>query len=83
MQTCRFCKSWKDEGHMIKYGVRHYAHFDCYLDSDKSLENLSDWQILKFPYGMLKDRGLLHIAKAAQDREAKHDQFMAKVNTLT
>ena len=59
MQTCRFCKSWKDEDHMVKYSVRHYAHFDCYLDAGKSLDDLWPWQVKKFPYLLLKGRGLL------------------------
>ena len=43
LSTCRFCKEWR--GEKVKYGVRHYAHFD--------------WQIRKFPYRILKDRNLL------------------------
>lgn len=68
MQTCRFCKSWKHEDQMVKYGVRHYAHFDCYLDAGKDIENLHDWQIVKFPHRMLLDRGLGAIAEVAQLR---------------
>ena len=69
MQTCRFCKSWKDEDQMVKYGVRHYAHFACYLDAGKLLEDLHDWQILQFPRRVLKDRGLMPVADAAFVRE--------------
>lgn len=69
MQTCRFCKSWKDEDRMVKYGVRHYAHFECYLDAGKSLDGLHDWQIIAFPAVLLKERGLMPVAKAAYARE--------------
>lgn len=68
LATCRFCKSWRDEERMVKYGVRHYAHFHCYLDAGKSLEVLPDWQIIKFPYRLLKDRGLTTLAQAAYAR---------------
>jgi hypothetical protein len=56
MNTCRFCKKMLPE---VKYGTRHYAHFDCYLDAGKPLDALSQWQIKKFPYFLLKERGLL------------------------
>jgi hypothetical protein len=69
MQTCRFCKSHHDIDHMIKYGVRHYAHFDCYLDAGKPLQDLHDWQIIAFPARLIKDRGLMAIAQAAYERE--------------
>lgn len=63
MQTCRFCKSWKNEDQMVKYGVRHYAHFRCYLDAGKSLADLNDWKVSQFPYTLLKERGLLEEAR--------------------
>lgn len=68
MSTCRFCKNWK--GEMVKYEVRHYAHFECYLDAGKKLEDLHDWQIGKFPYRLIKARGLEAIALAAHERVA-------------
>ena len=69
MQTCRFCKSWKDEDQMVKYGVRHYAHFACYLDAGKSLADLHDWQVSTFPYKLLKERGLLEQARTLAGSE--------------
>ena len=57
ISTCRFCGGWQDD--KVKYAVRHYAHFDCYLDAGKKLEDLHAWQIREFPYRVLKDRGLL------------------------
>ena len=69
MQTCRFCKSWKNEDRMVKYGVRHYAHFACYLDAGKPLSDLHDWQVSQFPYVLLKKHGLLEQAKALAGNE--------------
>lgn len=57
MSTCRFCNNTNQS--LVKYGVRHYAHFKCYLDAGKKLEDLHDWQVREFPYRLLKDRGLL------------------------
>ena len=55
--NCRFCGEWR--GDKVKYGVRHYAHFKCYLDAGKDLFVLSRWQVDEFPYLLLKERGLL------------------------
>jgi hypothetical protein len=54
---------------MVKYSVRHYAHFECYLEAGKSLRELRDWQVIQFPHRLLKDRGLLDQGMAAYDRE--------------
>lgn len=56
--TCRFCSEFDRDG-MVQYGVRHYAHFDCYLEAGKSLDDLQDWQVGQFPFRLLKERGLL------------------------
>ena len=69
MQTCRFCKSWKDEDQMVKYGVRHYAHFACYLDAGKKLEDLHPWQVSQFPYKLLKAWELLDKARELAGNE--------------
>ena len=67
---CRFCKKTEFDhpdgptSGMFKYGVRHYAHFHCYLDAGKTLENLNRWQVGNFPYFFLKERGLLETANA-------------------
>jgi hypothetical protein len=58
--TCRFCDD-RDQS-MVKYGVRHYAHYRCYLDAGKSLDDLHPWQARQFPYRLLKERGLLSSA---------------------
>ena len=39
MNTCRFCKSMMSDD-LVKYGTRHYAHYKCYLDAGKKLEDL-------------------------------------------
>jgi hypothetical protein len=60
LSTCRFCKKSSFDGDgMVKYGVRHYAHFKCYLEAGKGLDALHDWQAREFPYRLLKERGLL------------------------
>jgi len=59
--TCRFCKQW--HGNMIQYATRHYAHFHCYLDAGKSLDDLHSWQVRQFPYFLLKNRDLLNHPK--------------------
>ncbi len=64
LSTCRFCKGTSMDGDgMVKYGVRHYAHFKCYLDADKSLDDLHAWQVGQFPFRLLKERGLDGFAK--------------------
>jgi hypothetical protein len=64
LQTCRFCKESDYAGTdtMVKYGVRHYAHFACYLDAGKKLEDLHAWQVGLFPYRLLKERRLDDVA---------------------
>lgn len=58
---CRFCDDRSQK--MVKYGVRHYAHFQCYLDAGKPLSALHEWQRVEFPYRLLKERGLLDQVK--------------------
>lgn len=67
--TCRFCKKWGPADETVKYSRRHYAHFACYIDGGKSLDALPMWQVEKFPYFLLKERGLLeyvNVRKAAE-----------------
>lgn len=56
MANCRFCTNWRDQG-MVKYGVRHYAHFKCYLENGKPLADLHGWQLGEFPYRLLREHG--------------------------
>lgn len=65
--TCRFCES-RDQS-MVHYGVRHYAHFDCYLNAGKKLDDLHTWQVRQFPYRFLKERGLLTAAAEIIEKE--------------
>lgn len=57
--TCRFCGTWEGDLPKVKYAVRHYAHHGCYLRAGKKLSDLHPWQVRLFPYGLLKDHGLL------------------------
>lgn len=59
--TCRFCKetSYHPEKEGVRYAVRHFAHFKCYLDAGKSLDNLTPWQVGLFPFQLLKAKGLI------------------------
>lgn len=68
--TCRFCGDWKNQD-MVKYGVRHYAHFRCYLDAGKTLDDLWPWQVGEFPHKLLKERGLLAVASEIVEREKR------------
>ena len=69
LMTCRFCKGHSyDHTDFVKYGVRHYAHHRCYLESGKPLSCLHDWQIMQFPALLLSEMGLLEVAEAAAKR---------------
>lgn len=73
--TCRFCKtsSYYRSDRFVKYGVRHYAHFLCYIEAGKSLRDLHIWQIECFPWKVLADFGLLEAAESilAEKRTAE------------
>jgi hypothetical protein len=58
MPTCRFCDNWRDQN-MVHYGRRHYAHFECYLESGKSLLALQEWKIGQFPYRLLQKHNVV------------------------
>ena len=66
---CRFCGEYEfDADRLVKYGVRHYAHHSCYLDR-KSLDELELWQVRRFPFKLLRERGLLaHVAELIRNR---------------
>ena len=53
---CRFCEDRSQN--MVKYGVRHYAHFKCYLVAGKKLSDLQAWKVGQFPWKVIKDHGL-------------------------
>ena len=45
----------KDVFDEVKHGVRHYAHFRCYLADGRKLHVLQAWQIKHFPVMLLKE----------------------------
>lgn len=65
-RACRFCGEGT-AGEMVKYGVRHYAHFACYLDAGRPLAALSPWQVGQFPWRVLRERGLSDEAERMLD----------------
>lgn len=69
MTTCRFCHKYASDHEVVKYGVRHYAHFACYLDAGKTLAELRPWKVSMFPSRVLQDRGLLEQAAAIVDKD--------------
>ena len=87
MATCRFCKNHeRQDRKLVKYGTRHYAHHDCYLKAGKPLSELHDWQIVSFPYRLLKEHDLISEAEEAQTRididrlTAVGDRFLESIN---
>jgi hypothetical protein len=79
MNTCRFCKDTNfDKGHkyrLIKYGVRHYAHPDCALQSVGKVffERLTLLQLEAFPALAAASAGLLEELIAASERRRVMD----------
>lgn len=68
--VCRVCKTHARQDDCVKYSVRHYAHWDCFLRQfgrDRFL-GLRDWQKAKFPYRLLREHNLIDDAQAALDR---------------
>lgn len=59
--TCRFCGQSAHVARMVKYGVRHYAHQDCYLDRH-GLNGLHAWQVGHLSLKALEARGLMEQA---------------------
>lgn len=57
--TCRVCHQAGPSQRMVKYGIRHYAHFACYLESGRSLDTLPAWQVRRFPALLLNRHGLM------------------------
>ena len=66
---CRFCSDPNQR--LVKYGVRHYAHFKCYLDAGKKLSDLHAWQVGEFPFRLLKEHGLEAEAFAVTAEQAR------------
>ncbi len=57
LYTCRLCQHDVRHYEAVKYGVRHYAHFACYLDH-KKLADLPKWKIYSCPWRLIAERGL-------------------------
>jgi hypothetical protein len=75
-QTCRFCGKSGYDG-MVRYGVRHNAHFRCFLEAKGAAgyRKLHDWQMVDFPYRLLEEFGLIGDAIEANRRiEERRDR---------
>ena len=69
--TCQFCEKFRYSiggcnsaklkyGGKVKYGVRHYAHWECFL-ANKGLcafKALPEWKQKQAPYLLLKEWGI-------------------------
>lgn len=60
--TCRMCGESAHVANMVKYGVRHYAHQECYLDR-RGLDGLHAWQVGHLSWKALEARGLMDQAE--------------------
>ncbi len=64
LMTCRVCgECGTNPRDFVKYGIRHYAHHECFLKAGKSLDDLRDWQVEQFPVLVLRRHGLLDSVK--------------------
>ena len=67
LETCRFCKksNYEDSRPMVKYSVRHNAHWDCMLrrlSLEMQMELLATfpvWKLDQAPFMLLDELGLL------------------------
>ena len=67
-QTCRFCGAQTfDMDSGVRYGARHFAHFNCYLSKGKPLSALPAWKVGRFPYKILQKYGLENEALRLMD----------------
>jgi len=71
IRSCRFCK--KHGTSLLKYGVRQYAHAECYLPR-KALEGLKPWQVANLPYRLLVEHELLADAESIIRREQERQR---------
>jgi hypothetical protein len=75
MQTCRFCKktNYESDEALIKYGVRHYAHWTCgfaHFGIKGFTDKLSAWQFNSIPYRFVETSPeLQQILKNRQDED--------------
>lgn len=61
-RICRWCKRYAPSTELLKYGRRHYAHPECFLDAGHDLAELHEWQVGTIPSRVLKARGLTEYA---------------------
>lgn len=65
--NCRLCgkENIAHDADMLKYGVRHYAHYECFLaiKGDEGLRLLPAWKIGTIPYRLLKQYNLEIVAQ--------------------
>ena len=66
MAQCRFCTMWDPKVPLIKYGVRHYAHAECFLRRKgiAGLKGLSLYQLETFPIMTVLKVGIAPILSA-------------------
>jgi hypothetical protein len=76
--TCRFCGERGVETKFVKYNVRHYAHFACYLAAGKPLDKLHKWQVESFPWKLIKERGLeIEFDRVIREKQAQEERIEA------
>lgn len=61
MNTCRLCGDWYKDSFMIKYAVRHSAHFACIVKRGRMdiLEKLTNWQLAQIPIKEIRSYHML------------------------
>jgi len=78
--SCRFCRKHVFDDYAevgFKYGRRHYAHFECFLDR-RPLDEVPEWVVPHIPYRILKERGMLEAAeRIVSEYEARREREAA------
>jgi hypothetical protein len=78
ISTCQFCERCNNLGHnqprraplkyngKVKYGTRHYAHFECFLEHKGigAFNSLTSFQQGQFPYKLLESWGIIARAES-------------------
>lgn len=85
-ETCQFCEKvnrngrsyaatnpFRDIPGKVKYGVRHYACYGCFLEHKgaEGLRALPAWKVKQFPYKAIEYYGLTELAKEIIAKEKK------------
>lgn len=77
INTCRVCHEMTS-GHLIKYGVRHYAHPACALRrwGAAFFDRLLPWQLENFPALAASEVGLYdELVRQIKLRPAEHTDY--------